>query len=69
MTNKGIGLNDDELEKVVGGAGHQPGPGAGGSGVKDGGGASGGIKNGTDDASNGIKSGVDQITSLKPPNP
>ena len=70
MTDKRIELNDNEIDKVVGGVGHRPNQGAGKSGVKVGiGDVSGGIKNGTDNASNSVKNAVDQVNSLQQPHP
>ena len=70
MTDKRIELNDSEIDKVVGGVGRRPTPGAGKPGVKVGiGDVSGGIKNGSDDASNSVKNAVDQVNSLQQPNP
>ena len=70
MTDKRIELNDNEIDKVVGGVGRRPTPGAGKPGVKVGiGDVSGGIKNGTDDASNSVKNAVDQANPLRQPNP
>ena len=70
MANKKIELNDNEIDKVVGGVGRRPTPGAGKPGVKVGiGDVSGGIKNGTDNVSNSVKNAVDQVNSLQQPNP
>ena len=70
MTDKRIELNDNEIDKVVGGVGHRPNQGAGRPGVKVGvGDVSGGIKNGTDNVSNSVKNAVDQANSLQQPNP
>ena len=70
MTDKRIELNDNEIDKVVGGAGHRSNQGAGKPGVKVGiGDVSGGIKNGSDDASNSIKNAADQANPLRKPNP
>ncbi len=69
MTDKRIELNDNEIDKVVGGAGHRPNPGAGKPGVKVGiGDGSGGIKNGADNTSNSIKNAADQANPLRQPN-
>ena len=69
MTGKRIELNDSEIDKVVGGAGHRPNQDAGKPGVKVGvGDVSGGIKNGADNTSNSIKNAVDQANSLQQPN-
>ena len=69
MTGKRIELNDNEIDKVVGGAGHRPNQDAGKPGVKVGvGDVSGGIKNGADNTSNSIKNAVDQANSLQQPN-
>ena len=70
MTDKMIELNDNEIDKVVGGAGHRPNQGAGKPGVKVGNGdMPGGIQNGTDNTSNSVKNAVDQANPLKRPNP
>ena len=70
MTDKRIELNENEIDKVVGGVGRRPTPGAGKPGVKVGiGDVSGGIKNGSDDASNSIKNAADQANPLRKPNP
>ncbi len=70
MTSKNIELNDNEVDKVVGGVGRRPNQGAGKSGVKTGiGDVSGGIQNGTDNASNSVKNAADQANSLQRPNP
>ena len=69
MANKKIELNDNEIDKVVGGVGHRPNQGTGKSGVKVGiGDVSGGIHNGTDNASNSVKNAADQANSLQQPN-
>ena len=70
MTDKRIELNDNEIDKVVGGVGRRPTSGAGKPGVKVGiGDVSGGIKNGTDNVSNSVKNAVDQVNSQLQPNP
>ena len=70
MTDKRIELNDNEIDKVVGGVGHRSNQEAGKPGVKVGiGDVSGGIKNGSDDASNSIKNAADQANPLRKPNP
>ena len=70
MTDKRIELNDNAIDKVVGGAGHRSNQGAGKPGVKVGiGDVSGGIKNGTDNTSNSVKNAVDQANSVQQPNP
>ena len=70
MTNKKIELNDNEVDKVVGGVGRRPNQCTGKSGVKTGiGDVSGGIQNGTDNASNSVKNAADQANSLQQPNP
>ena len=69
MTGKRIELSDSEIDKVVGGVGRRPNPGAGKPGVKVGiGDVSGGIKNGTDNTSNSVKNAVDQANPLQQPN-
>ena len=69
MTDKRIELNDNEIDKVVGGVGRHPNPSTGKPGVKVGvGDVSGGIKNGADNTSNSIKNAVDQANSLQQPN-
>ena len=69
MASKKIELNDNEVDKVVGGVGRRPNQGAGKSGVKTGiGDVSGGIQNGTDNASNSVKNAADQANSLQRPN-
>jgi hypothetical protein len=70
MTGKRIELNDNDIDKVVGGTGHRSNQGAGKPGVKVGiGDMPGGIKNGTDNASNSVKSAVDQANPVQQPNP
>ena len=70
MTDKRVKLNDNEIDKVVGGVGRRPNPSTGKPGVKVGvGDVSGGIKNGTDNVSNSVKNAVDQVNSLQQPNP
>lgn len=70
MTEKRIELNDNEMDKVVGGAGRWPIQNAGRPGVKVGiEDVSGGIKNGADNASNSIKNAADQANPLRQPNP
>lgn len=70
MANKKIELNDNDVDKVVGGVGCRPNQGAGKSGVKTGiGDVSGGIQNGADNASNSVKNAADQANSLQRPNP
>ena len=70
MTDKRIELNDNEIDKVVGGVGRRPNPSTGKPGVKVGvGDMSGGIKNGTDNTSNSVKIAVDQANPVQQPNP
>ena len=70
MTDIRIELNDNEIDRVVGGAGRRPIQNAGRPGVKTGtGDVSGGIKNSSDDASNSIKNAADQANPLRKPNP
>ena len=70
MTDKRIELNDNEIDKVVGGVGYRPNQGAGKHGMKVGvGDVSGGIENGTDNVSNSVKNAVDQANSVQQPNP
>ena len=67
MTDTRKELMDEEVEKVAGGAGHQPGQNKGKGGVKGGPGSEPcGIKNGVDIAANNIKSAVDSTRKTRP---
>ena len=61
MAEKRQKLNDNEIDKVVGGVGSQPRQNTGKPGVKVGPvNMPGGIKNGVDNAANNIKNAVDK---------